>query len=376
LPEVRQPVAEDNLEPCTALNHDTPDFRPVEDSGGYARSATITEAEATLTAAHPRGSGGAGNPGLRRSPSAVGAWILAGMWNRFALVAVAILVTACAVSPAELAGTPAPSLPMIATATATPSPTPQPTERPIGADEVVATTVENLRVRTAPGTDSKALGVLDLGTIAFVMDAPVVEGVAWYPVSGLGVPPFSGCPVVPGSAPVNACPAWRGWVAGASPDGDPWLERAPPPDECPEPSLAAIMRIPLTYRLICFGDDPLTFTAYWPELPPNAGLGGYCPAQDLDLAWLLCQHTNYSVVTARETDDIFDGLRITINPSSDVAYPPRGQWLRITGHFDDPAAQRCGEVASEPYSSIDAIGAVFQCRLEFVATAISPTSAP
>ena len=54
--------------------------------------------------------------------------------------------------------------------------------------------------------------------------------------------------------------------------------------------------------------------------------------------------------------------------------PRRGQWLRITEHFDDPAAQRCGEVA-ETYGK-DPIEAVLHCPAEFVPSAINPVAAP
>ena len=169
-------------------------------------------------------------------------------------------------------------------------------------------------------------------------------------------------------------PSWRGWIAGANAGGDPWLERTAVTD-CTRADVASILGAGYTYRLICFGDDELTLNAYWPELPPDPGLGGTCREieDQVDVAWLMC-HFGEITVTARETDNFSNGLRLSVNPQSDVVMPRRGQWLGITGHFDDPAALGCGEVA-EGYGD-DPIGAVFNCRLEFVPTAISRTAAP
>jgi hypothetical protein len=288
----------------------------------------------------------------------------------FVVITLAALVAGCAQpGPGDVVGSPTQTPLPSATAT-TPSPSAEPSEPPIGVDDVVATTVKNLRVREAPGTESESLGFLELGSIAFVLGEPVrVEGVPWYAASGLGVPWLSGC-VMPPPDQLIACPSWRGWVAGANADGDPWLERAAVTD-CPTADVASIIGAGYTYRLICFGDRELSFTAYWPELPPG-DRGGACPDSGTDVEWLLCPFFG-PIVTASETDGAFDGLRVSINPQSEVVMPERGVWLRITGHFDDPAAERCGEAAA---LDIDPIGAVFLCRLEFVATAISPTTAP
>lgn len=300
---------------------------------------------------------------------------------RVVLASLAVVAAGCT-SPApanvtgSLAPTPLPSATATATAstTSTVKPTPEATEPPITADDVVVTTVENLRVRKAPGTESEAIGFLKLGTTAFLLDDPVpIDGVPWYPASGLGVPWLSGCVPSPPDQPI-VCPSWRGWIAGANAGGEPWLERTAVTD-CPTAEVASILGAGYTYRLICFGDDEITLTAYWPELPPDPGLGGTCRAIEdkVDVAWLMCQFGEINV-TARETDNFSNGLRLTVNPQSDAVMPRRGQWLRISGHFDDPAARGCGEVA-EGYGD-DPIDAVFNCRLEFVPTAISRTTAP
>ena len=34
-------------------------------------------------------------------------------------------------------------------------------------------------------------------------------------------------------------------------------------------------------------------------------------------------------------------LEFAVNPESGIVMPPRGQWIEITGHWDDPASDLC-----------------------------------
>ncbi len=80
-----------------------------------------------------------------------------------------------------------------------------------------------LSVREAPGTDATRIGSLALGTPAFVVAGPTnASGYQWYQLSGLGLPPSTGCAGPIETDPFN-CPVWIGWVAAASLDGVPWL---------------------------------------------------------------------------------------------------------------------------------------------------------
>ena len=54
--------------------------------------------------------------------------------------------------------------------------------------------------------------------------------------------------------------------------------------------------------------------------------------------------------------------------------PERGQWVEVTGHFDYPAAQDCGQASDA--MEMDASELVFNCRLQFVPAAVVVTSAP
>ena len=248
-----------------------------------------------------------------------------------------------------------------ATAAASPGPAVQP-------DAVVETIVEGLTVRREPGTSQERIGFLSLGTIAYVLAGPVeAAGLPWYRVTGMGLPYGSGCATTPPDRPI-ACPGFQGWVAGASEAGDPWLAPAVL-DVCAEPDLTTISETGSTWRLYCWADEPITFEAWWPEIPENAGLGGVCPESDRTSGWLHCQNINYNGLAASPDEGFVDRLRLSIDPVSGLTMPERGQWIRVTGSFDHPAAAACAELA---YEGEDSYAAVLRCRLEFVPTGVEP----
>jgi hypothetical protein len=239
-----------------------------------------------------------------------------------------------------------PSTPASAEASASAGPTPTPVS--LEVDAIVATTVGELSVRGEPSTGATRLGSLALGTPGFVAGGPVdADGYRWYLLSGLGLPPNTGCAGPIENDPFN-CPVWFGWVAAASPDGAPWLtDDAGDADECaPTPIEFEEIVIGVTdlMRLHCYGSDPFTYRAWWPE---DAGdPGAACASQDVPTGWLICQQTNENLVTIAEdqgSDGI--GLKVSIDPASGVTMPERGTWVELTVHLDDPAAQSCGDEA-------------------------------
>jgi hypothetical protein len=244
-----------------------------------------------------------------------------------------------------------------------------PVQPDLAGDSVVATTVANLTVRAAPGLSGERLGSLDNGSLSFVAGGPTdADGFRWYLVSGLGLPPNSGCAADLETDPYN-CPIWFGWVAAASESGEPWLVEQD--IACPEePYTAENLALGRTAleRLSCIGPDPFTFRGYWPEIPEDAGLGGACTAEGTPSGWLICQNINYNTIVIDEGEDIFGvGLKVSIDPETDATMPDRGTWVAVRVHLDDPAAQQCGE---------DAVGAsaeertpeqiVLACRSEAV----------
>ncbi len=244
-------------------------------------------------------------------------------------------------------------------------------------DDVVRTAVEALTLRGGPGLSAEILWRLPAGTLGIVIsEGSTADGYTWYQLSGMGLPYGSGC-VTPERGELLDCPAFVGWVASAGPDGTAWLEAAEPGD-CPtgQPSVEVLALLPYTMRLICYGAEPMTYGAFWPELPDDAGLGGACAAGETAVAWLVCQNINSTVLTVAGEAPTGTGLSFPINidPASGVTMPERGQWVEVTGHFDDPAAQGCGEAADEMESDPDAL--VFNCRWEFVLSSVTPAEAP
>lgn len=245
----------------------------------------------------------------------------------------------------------------------------------IGPDMIAATTVDGLSVRAAPGTGSERLGRLLAGSESYVVQGPTeADGFAWYLVSTLGLPPNSGCAVEQLETDPYNCPVWFGWVAGASEDGEPWLE--PALLDCPaEPFTAEELILARTglQRLACSGGTPFTFRAWWPEIPDDAGLGGSCNVGDRPSAWLMCQHINYNHVTIDESEGFGGvGARISINPASGLSMPARGTWVEVRVHLDDPAAQGCADGAEDPIPE----RAVINCRAEMVLEAVQAVAGP
>ncbi|HEX5038641.1 MAG TPA: hypothetical protein VFW95_00720 [Candidatus Limnocylindria bacterium] len=241
-------------------------------------------------------------------------------------------------------------------------------------DSVAATAVDALSLRADPGLDAELLWRLPVDTQIFIVAGPEnADGLPWYQVSGMGLPYDSGC-VAPEPGGVLECPAFFGWLAGAADDGAPYLVPSDATAACPQApqTIVSLTDLQSTLRLVCFDAEDMTFVAWWPELPDGGGPGGSCPGSETDVAWLVCQNTNPNVLGASPEQP--DRLAVSLDPDSGVTMPDRGQWVEVTGHFDDPAAPDCGQ-ASEAMET-DAAELVFNCRLQFVPTAVVVTSAP
>ena len=312
----------------------------------------------------------------------------------FMLLVLSFLLAACSVAAADPSAVPsdAPATPMPSTSekpmpSESESPEPEPTDAPdeepaeesaeaplaaIDLDSVVATIVDRLTLRRGAGTDAERIGVLPVETVAYVLSGPVeVDGIPWYEIAGMGLPYASGCVTGPPDVPIG-CPSFHGWVAGESAGGDAWIASVEP-EACPDPTLEAISETGSVRRLVCWSDDEITFEAFWPELPEDAGLGGMCPPRDEPAGFLYCQNINYNglAVSPQEGFAGVSRLNLSLDPASGVEMPVRGQWIRVTGGFDHPAAEGCAEIgASEGHP--DPAWAALHCRTEFVPTAIVP----
>lgn len=257
--------------------------------------------------------------------------------------------------------------------TESPSATPSsaPAETPstaITVDTVVRTTVAGLRLREEPTTGAASLGTLSNGAQSYVVDGPVpADGYSWYLLSGLGIPQYSGCAGPMATDPWE-CPVWFGWAAAGSPEGDAWLAEGDP--DCPSwPEVVnqdIILGVQRIAYLACFGDEERSLTGFYPLIPEDAGLGGACAGVPDDLSWIAC-NLGYEHINPSEADPFGSGFVFSVDPA--VAMPDRGQWVRVTGRFDHPAADDC--TFGEP-----AIRSVLQCRAQFVVERAEVVPAP
>ena len=324
------------------------------------------------------------------------------------LVAAAMLVSVLAVGAAIGSGlvkvpwftvevTPAPSVAVMSSDKATPSaspsgtpaasPSPQPSSEPtpsaaaILIDGLAKSTINGLRVRSEPTTASAELGTIDAGQLGFVVAGPVsADGYAWYQLSGVGLPANAGCEPPLLTTPFS-CPAWLGWVAAGQPSGQAWLESTTLTCPASPMNLEALVgeTVPLgprtaLERLACYGSTAIRFRAWWPELPPNAGLGGACGAVAPNPMWLICPGLFYNGLAVSKSAG-FEGVELTISidPASGVTMPPRGQWVEVVGHLDDPAARDCAPLGG---GDQDPVSVVLTCRGELIADSVEPVAGP
>ncbi|HYN64642.1 MAG TPA: hypothetical protein VES36_08560, partial [Candidatus Limnocylindrales bacterium] len=115
----------------------------------------------------------------------------------------------------------------------------------------------------------------------------------------------------------------------------------------------------------CYGDAPLTFDATW--------LGGGvadCPSAP-EPAWLAC--SAFSLQAAGDTRKVgAPQLFVAVHPSASVSVSEPYAQVRVTGHYDDPAAQTCRETqlggGAETLAPVATT--IEQCRRAFVITEV------
>ncbi|HEY8922302.1 MAG TPA: hypothetical protein VIN32_06700 [Candidatus Limnocylindria bacterium] len=273
-------------------------------------------------------------------------------------------------------GTPAPSQ----SASTTPTPSPSPAASAIVIDGLAKSTVDGLRVRATPGTAGALLGTIDTGQLGFVVAGPVsADGYAWYQLAALGLPPNAGCEPPFLTTPFN-CPDWLGWVAAGQPGSQPWLAATTLPCPASPMNLEALINEPAPLgprtaleRLACSGSTSIRFRGWWPQNP--GGLGGLCgPVVKPNPDWLVCQNINYNGLVISESAGFEGvGMKISIDPATGVTMPPRGQWVEVVGHLDDPAARDCAPLA---VGEQDPVKVVLTCRSELVAESVTPVGGP
>jgi hypothetical protein len=240
--------------------------------------------------------------------------------------------------------------------------------QPPRVGSLAGTLANGIRLRQEPGTNAPILGTLALGISSYVADGPrEADGYTWWLLAGRGIPWNSGC-ITPISTDPYDCPVWYGWAADASAEGDPWLAIVSP--DCPPdsgPLTAYYGQQPLDY-LVCFGGASRTYVGWLPEASYETGLGCGDPrVTDDGLRWLSGCGPAAELLASPDGPP---GLGLFVDPGSGIDLDAvRGRWVRVTGHFDDPAAVDC---TFEPDPGYE----VLLCRSRFVVESIEPTLAP
>ena len=116
----------------------------------------------------------------------------------------------------------------------------------------------------------------------------------------------------------------------------------------------------------CFGSAPLTFDASW-----RGGGVADCPMAP-EPAWLAC--SAFSLGPVGNTAKVgVPTLYVAVDPSTSPL-PEVAADVRITGHFDDAAAQTCHEtvLGGQAESLAPAADTIEHCRGVFVVTSVVP----
>jgi hypothetical protein len=261
--------------------------------------------------------------------------------RRVLLPALCVL-TACSAQVTPSATTPPPTTSPIATPIAPPQAAPSNSAAPIptlnqpslGIDRFAEVVTTDLVVRSAPGTgrDSEMYGTV-ANLAVTVLDGPVqADGYEWWLIRPIHSDGFE--------------PPPSGWVAAGG-QGEVWL--APTSISCDDaPTSEALWGMPSAMWVGCYAGVELTLRGTLSGCFAGEGTG-----------WDGCVLRNcVPDVCQRLVDDRPVVVHFDALPASDVGR------IRITGHFDDPAAESVCRVDGSALSRLS----VFRCRTHFVAT--------
>lgn len=281
-----------------------------------------------------------------------------------ALIATALVFTACAAPAARESqapsDTPAATASASASATAVPtlsatpelsvtpelSATPAPTlafEPPddiLPPNSIVVTVVDGLQLRDGPGLDADVTGLARTGDQFRVYQfyGPVVrDGLDWYWLF---------------SATAGDLSAWAAAGSGA----ERYLEVVAPTCPSGDPDLATLIGVAEWDRLACFGDRSLT-------LEGTFGCGGCGGAWvgAFEPQWLAYPITGHYLNQA----DFGAALQLRVAPDSGLEVPGEASIVRVTGHFSDPTSTSCRITTGDPMA-VDPTVAELYCREQFV----------
>jgi len=281
-----------------------------------------------------------------------------------ALIGLAVMGT-----PDDVAGDPSPSAaasPPVASPTPdasesqVPSPSPSASEPATAAvipnRAIAEVTTDGLNLRAAAGEGSESLLTLEPGRRLFIIGEPSDEAdLRWYRVA-----PFDDA-----EACENGC-GLIGFVATpVSGEEQAWIQAVDV--TCPPSPMTAeqIGVLDPLEALHCYGRNEIEITGTL-DLPIHGPISPYRYSPE----WL----TQGSLLFMR------DAWWITYRPHPDAGLeePERGDVVRVTGHFEDPAATDCrvtidpeffgGEIPDEFESTVIPARVVLDCRTAFAWT--------
>jgi hypothetical protein len=263
-------------------------------------------------------------------------------------------------SPSATAATPAGAPTVAPGESEVPTPSPSASEPATAAvipnRAIAEVATDSLNLRAAADEGSEALGLLESGRRLFIIGEPSeASDLRWYRVA-----PFDdaeGCEEGCGLIGFVATPV--------SDEEEPWIR--PVEVTCPSSPMTAeqIGVLDPLEALHCYGRNEIEITGTL-DLPLHGPISPYRYSP----GWL----TQESLLFLR------DAWWITYRPHPDAGLesPERGDVVRVTGHFEDPAATDCrvtvdpdffgGEIPDEFESTIVPARVVLDCRTAFAWT--------
>lgn len=223
-------------------------------------------------------------------------------------------------------------------------------------------TADGLRIRTDPSTSAPLVATLAADGLVLVGSGPAhlagpraADGFTWYQVMALD----SNVPMPPRGSWFELVDESEevGWIAAG--DGTSrFIETVPARCVAGNPSLELLDAWTPWERLSCLGDRPITFEGVY----GCAGCGGFAHGE-WKPEWL-ASPLNFQLISV-DPNERFGPMDLRFPP--DGPQPPEpGSIIRVTGHFDDPAATGCERALGEPAEPEDTQMAELYCRMQFV----------
>jgi hypothetical protein len=297
------------------------------------------------------------------------------------VLATALFIAGCAAPAAQVSQVPLASEPATPSASA-PSPTPTPTSEPsptpvptlafdapagvLPPRSLAVVAVDGLRIREQASLTGHVVASAGAGDVVYrAFAGPVVaDGVDWYEVVFLAG--YRDWPVFPTPVPgASGIPGLvHGWAAIGSGEAR-YLELQPPRCPTADPDLAGLARLTEWEQLACFGDRPLTLVGTY-----GCGGCGGTSAGTFEPLWLAIPWDG-SFLSVDPSVSL-GPLVLHFAPQAGIERPATASILRVTGHFNDPAATTCvmGLAAEE---EINRAVAELYCRERFVVDALDIT---